>query len=356
MQVAYTTWAGEQPQVKLLDLETGQSQPLLEAARSPAWSPDGTHLLFYSPDGLNGGPPGIWIQQLAPPETNQLIDSPFSQAVAWSANGLHLATWVEKEAGPHLVLWNLATGEAVDGPVGSHPAWSPEGRRLVFRSCTAAGWNLSTVEIIDHTFVAESLQQVTGGDDSQPSWSPDGRRIAFVRREGNAQNIYVVNVDGSALKQLTDDEASNVSPAWTPDNRLLFRSLRDGRWGIYVMEADGSNQELLVETEVQADWPPDRPAASNDVTIIEPTPTPVPKPKVQVPAGQGVLIVSNLRNNDEMTFTIDNFEHKIPPYQYRALPLNPGHYTWTASWPGKNSRTGIADIALGQVAYPVVER
>jgi hypothetical protein len=57
-----------------------------------------------------------------------------------------------------------------------------------------------------------------------------------------------------------------------------------------------------------------------------------------------------------MTFTIDNTEHKVAPYQVRTLPLKPGRYTWTASWPAKVSRTGLADIALGQVAYPVVER
>jgi hypothetical protein len=68
------------------------------------------------------------------------------------------------------------------------------------------------------------------------------------------------------------------------------------------------------------------------------------------------LSFSNQKNNDVMTFTIDNKEHKIGPYQIWTLPLKPGHYTWTASWPGKNSRPGIANIALGQVAYPVVER
>lgn len=358
IQVAYTSWVGELPQINLLDLDSREVQPLVEAARSPGWAPDSDHLLFYSPAGLNGNQPGILIQQLTPPETNQVINSPFSQDVAWSVNGLHLATWIEREAGPNLVLWNLASGEAVEGPVGSHPAWSPDGRRLVFRSCSAEGWGLSTVEIIDHDFVRESLQSLTSGDDSQPSWSPDGQQIAYVRWDPalDSQDIYVVNSDGSQVQRLTETEADNLSPAWTPDNRLLFRSQREGQWGIYLMAADGSNPELLVETEAKADWQPDGLAVSSNVAVIEPTPTPVPKPQVQVPAGQGVLIVSNVQNNDEMTFTIDNFEHKIPPYQYRSLPLNPGSYTWTASWPGKNSRSGRAEIGLGQVAYPVVER
>ena len=57
-----------------------------------------------------------------------------------------------------------------------------------------------------------------------------------------------------------------------------------------------------------------------------------------------------------MTFTINNKEYKVRPYGYRNVPLPPGHYTWTASWPAKVSRTGIADITIGQVSYPVVER
>jgi hypothetical protein len=87
--------------------------------------------------------------------------------------------------------------------------------------------------------------------------------------------------------------------------------------------------------------------------VAEPPP---PQPQIEIPAGHGLLAISNQKNNDVMTFTIDNKEHKIGPYQIRMLPLRPGHYTWTASWPGKNSRTGIADVAVGQIAYPVVER
>ena len=139
----------------------------------------------------------------------------------------------------------------------------------------------------------------------------------------------------------------NASIASRPDAIHTF---------IYVMEANGANQQLLLKTAAPADWEPDRLAVSPNVTLVEPPPPPAPNPRVQVPAGRGLLVVSNLKNNNEMTFTIDNVEHKIGPFRYQTIPLKPGHYTWTASWPGKVSRTGLADIALGQVAYPVVER
>ena len=155
---------------------------------------------------------------------------------------------------------------------------------------------------------------------------------------------------------MTNSSDIETTPVWTPDGQILYRARRNDTWGLYLMEADGGNPRLLLETPSEPDWEPDAPAISSNQVLIEPTPPPPPKPRVQVPPGMGMLLVSNLKNPDEMTFTINNIEHKVGPFRYNTIPLPPGHYTWTASWPAKVSRTGIADVALGQVAYPVVER
>jgi Tol biopolymer transport system component len=68
-----------------------------------------------------------------------------------------------------------------------------------------------------------------------PAWSKDGRRIAFER----ASNIYVINVDGSGLQQVTQ----GTHPSFSPDgSRLAF-----GDWGLYVVDANGSNRRKLFE-------------------------------------------------------------------------------------------------------------
>jgi hypothetical protein len=140
-----------------------------------------------------------------------------------------------------------------------------------------------------------------------------------------------------------------MSPRPTPDHHPVpFLAKR----AVRALRTDGSDQHQLVSTLLKpigglSVWP------SAQYLVAPPESF---KPQPQIPAGHGLLAISNQKNNDEMTFTIDNKEHKIRPYQVWMLPLKPGHYTWTASWPGKNSRTGIADISLGQVAYPVVER
>jgi hypothetical protein len=352
VQVAYTTWEGKAHHLNLLDLTSSQTETLVTAARGPAWSLDAVGLLFYGEGGAAEGA-GLQVFNMGQKKAYPLNQETFFQNIAWSPNRAYVASAKSEGRESQLVLWNLNQDKAYPGPIGSDPAWSPEGQRLAYRSCDPDGWNISTVQVIGPVFDTGSIRQLTQGDDSQPVWSWDGQHIAFVRRDGDNQDIYVMAADGSRLTRLTDHPAADVAPAWTPDRRLLFRSLRNGKWGIYVMNADGSDPQRLITTPAPADWQPDQLAVSTNIQIVIPEPA---KPPPQVPAGHGLLAISNRKNNDVMTFTIDNKEHKVGPYQVWTLPLRPGHYTWTASWPGKNSRTGVADIAIGQVVYPVVER
>jgi Tol biopolymer transport system component len=63
-----------------------------------------------------------------------------------------------------------------------------------------------------------------------------------------------MNADGSGRWPLTGSSAlldrrpNNVSPAWSPDGeQIVFLSDRDGDWGFYVMNADGSGQREILE-------------------------------------------------------------------------------------------------------------
>lgn len=84
--------------------------------------------------------------------------------------------------------------------------------RLVFQD--ASGGNIYTVN-----GDGSNLTRVTTGID--PAWSPDGKRIAFTRWS-NPSGVYVANADGTN-EQLLDGAAQTLSPQWSPDQtRLVF--------------------------------------------------------------------------------------------------------------------------------------
>jgi TolB protein len=112
--------------------------------------------------------------------------------------------------------------------------------------------------------------RVTGVDlayDGSPAWSPDGKRIAFTHSTGDRSVIDVVDADGDNRETLTTDPAprrgSDFGPTWSPDGKQIAfaRATSDGHgwtWAaIYVVDADGGNERLLVDHALDPAWSPD---------------------------------------------------------------------------------------------------
>ena len=97
--------------------------------------------------------------------------------------------------------------------------------------------------------------------DVAPAWSPDGTMIAFESDRDGDPEIYVMNEDGSGIERLTNHGSGDRQPAWSPDGtRIAFISNRDGNDEIYVMDADGSGMKRLTNdtaTDVAPAWSPD---------------------------------------------------------------------------------------------------
>jgi len=96
--------------------------------------------------------------------------------------------------------------------------------------------------------------------DAAPNWSPDGTKIAFeTNRDGNFE-VYVMNLDGTGLVDLSNNAASDRQPAWSPDGtRIAFQSNRDGNFEIYSMNPEGTDQTRLTNSpgaDVNPDWGP----------------------------------------------------------------------------------------------------
>ena len=100
--------------------------------------------------------------------------------------------------------------------------------------------------------------------------TPAGLVVFYSERDGDAE-IYLMNPDGSDQHPLTDNEADDMAPAWSPDgSRIVFESDRDDpnphacfpscNYNLYVMNADGSEQRRLTSlpgAEWHAEWSPD---------------------------------------------------------------------------------------------------
>src|SRR6266545_3483187 len=85
---------------------------------------------------------------------------------------------------------------------------------------------------------------------------PATGRIAFSAGAPHAEDVYIVNLDGSGLQQLTTDPAADFDPAWSPDAALIayrHQTGDDRTTEIWVANADGSNPHAITQDDV-ADW------------------------------------------------------------------------------------------------------
>jgi TolB protein len=143
------------------------------------------------------------------------------------------------------------TGERKLARYGTSPQWSPDGRTISFvRRQSFANFNYDIYVVDADGGAARNLTR-TPAYENDPAWSPDGRSIAFTR----SGDIWLMNADGSGKRRLTSGAARDRAPSWSPDGRTIAFDRRESRSGdfgdttaiheIYVMNADGSGQRRL---------------------------------------------------------------------------------------------------------------
>jgi Tol biopolymer transport system component len=121
---------------------------------------------------------------------------------------------------------------------------SPDGRTIVFELLG----DLYTIPI-----GGGSATRITSGPafDSQPRYSPDGKRIVFLSDRDGAENVWVMNADGTATKNVTKG-ANNLyaSPDWTPDGKYVVASKTESPLGsaysMWLYHIDGGTGSKLV--------------------------------------------------------------------------------------------------------------
>jgi Tol biopolymer transport system component len=212
------------------------------SASLPAWSPKGDALAFARGDGVfvieaNGSARRHIGRRADPTEP------------AWSPDGAHVAfttpgeVWIAKPSGAG--QRRLARGASSE----TRAVWSPDGRSISY----AGGNGVFAVKL------AGGRPRLLTRLDEQAIWSPDGRRLALVRSGTPRQaGIFLAGPDGRARTRLT--RGLDTEPAWSPDSRRIVfrRGLLVG--DIYVVNVDGSHLRNLTRTrrldERQPAWQP----------------------------------------------------------------------------------------------------
>ncbi len=149
-------------------------------------------------------------------------------------------------------------------PTGTLTSGNGGGTGLIALACGSGG----KAEVCISKLDGSAMRQLThgSGPDVSPAWSPDGKRLVF-RAAGadvfEASDIWIMHADGSGQANLTKDKQSNWGATWSPDGKhILFNSTRDGgRPHLYIMNPDGSGLRRLCPHsnlwEEYPDWSPD---------------------------------------------------------------------------------------------------
>lgn len=150
---------------------------------------------------------------------------------------------------------NLSRSPGLDG----RPSGSPDGRMCAFASARGGPIGIYLLDLEGLAVKPLVLPQREGEFCDQPAWSPKGDLIAFASNMGGRvrPDIFVVRPDGKGLRPVVESPATDWMPSFSPDGReILFVSDRGGKSAIYRVGLEGGEPELVARDAWEPAWSP----------------------------------------------------------------------------------------------------
>lgn len=230
---------------------------------------------------LNNPSPAQVAGQLFDARKKNLLNKAYSGGSVRSqshalANDVILAITGKKGVGNTKIVFKISTGSkseiyvsdfdgfgatavTKDNNLVSAPCWVPGQLKLYYTS-----WKSGFADIFSHDLTTGNRAVFARypGSNLSPAVSPDGSKVAMVLSKGLSPDLYVCNIDGTNLKQLTKTKEDESSPCWSPDGRTIcFVSTSSGRPALYTVSAAGGEVRRLrvggVSMATEPDWSPD---------------------------------------------------------------------------------------------------
>lgn len=210
----------------------------------------------------------IFVHAIAHADEPRLVritaDGFFKQRPAWSPDGKNLVYARHQGATIFLYLRNLKTGQ--EERLTNHETpdfdavFSPDGKSLLFAfDRTSPGQG--NIEIFVTPFPERKPAATTASGtelshEEWPSWSPDGKRFAFTSTRHGNQELYVAAVEGGDWRRLTSDPAVDAHPAWSSDGKTI--AFATSRWGdleIALLDPEGQDLRRLTHSRGLDEYP-----------------------------------------------------------------------------------------------------
>jgi len=222
----------------------------------PKWSPSGDKILFNS---YREGGPMLYMKDLVTGKIRRLSGRKgLNIGAAWSPDGKTIALTLSHEGNPDIYTIDL-TGKIIERitnhwAIDVSPSFSPDGKKIVFVSNRSGNPQLYVRDLVAGT---DERLTFEGKYNTSPAWSPLNK-IAFSAMGGGRVDICTIDSDGGNWRKLTEYQANNEDPCWSPDGRYLaFSSNRNGGYHLFLMNANGQNQKKITSSrgdQISPSW------------------------------------------------------------------------------------------------------